>query len=176
MATEKLNANGVASAGNWQVTLADIDEAIADADGFIALIEVDDDAMDLDVDDSVVVDGDTVTEIKIVVRSGTFGSVGNDQLLVDLLIGGVSQGQQSTGNLTDVEVNYTLTNAGWDVDRSASDMDGLQVRLTSKTTGMPHDPAITFDCLDVDVVYTEGGGGDPDILFQRKRTNILLRM
>ncbi|KKM01564.1 hypothetical protein LCGC14_1793200, partial [marine sediment metagenome] len=62
----------------------------------------------------------------------------------------------NSADLTTSFANQTLNVAGWNVDRSASEMDGAQVRVQSRTTGMPHTPDIQFDCGDVDVVYTLG--------------------
>jgi len=176
MTVETLNANIINAQGSWLGEIADIAEAIADADGFTIFTIVDNDTVDLGLDDSVVEDADTVNTVTIKVHARSI-SGGKDQLAVDLLIGGVVQGtQQNTGNLTGSFVTYTLTDAGWDSDWTAAELDGMEARFTAETTGMPHTPDTDIDCIDVDIDYTAAGGGDPDILFQRKRTNILLRM
>jgi len=158
MATEKLNANAIQSQGSWTGVITDVDEAISGADGNSMDTVVDDDPLDLDTTDSSVVDADTVTGITIVIRAKKVGS-NNDSIQVDLLIGGTGQGTVNGANLTTSFANQTYNNAAWDVDRSAADMDGLEVRVQSRTTGMPHSPDIQFDCLDVDVVFTLAGGG-----------------
>ncbi len=174
MATEKLNFNAIQSQGSWTGVITDIDEAISGADGSSMDSVVDADPLDLDCTDSAVADADTVTNITIVVRAKKIGS-NNDGLAVSLLIGGVSQGTVNTNLLTTSFTNETVNDAAWNVDRSAAEMDGLEVRCQTRTTGMPHSPDIQLDCGDVDVIFTEAGGAEPEVLFAKKHENILLR-
>lgn len=157
MATETLNANGVASAGSWTVTITDIDEAIADADGNSASTTTDDDVLDLDLDASAVKDDDTVTAIALVARLKRTGTDGTDLVLIELLINGSPVEGANSLALTESFLNYTITGGALGNDRSASDMDGAQIRLTSVTQGMPHSPNIQVDCVDVIVTYDLGG-------------------
>ena len=154
MATETLNLNVINANTDWTGVLTDVDEAISAADGNSMDPIVDDAVIDFGVTDSSVVDANTVTRIDIVVRGKKIGSNG-DRIKADLLIGGVAQGSSSnTGNLSTSFVDYTLNDVGWNVDRSASDMDGLEVRLTVEATGMPHTPDVQMNCVDVNVIFS----------------------
>lgn len=161
MTVETLNANGIASAGSWSGVIGDIDEPIASADAAVVSTTTDDDPIDLDLVNSAIEDGDTVNSVTIKVHCKRTAGDGVDQLLVDLLIGGTPQGtQQNTGALTASMATYILVDAvGWDTDWTAAQLDGMQARFTSATSGKPHSPAIQIDCIDVDVDYTEATSG-----------------
>lgn len=162
MATETLNPNAIQSQGSWTGVITDIDEAISGADGSTMDSVVDADPLDLDCTDSAVEDADTVTGITITARAKKIGS-NNDSLAVTLLIGGVGQGTVNGANLGTSFTNEAFNDAGWDVDRSAADMDGLEIRIQTRTTGMPHSPDIQFDCADVDVAFDLPAAGANDI-------------
>ena len=115
-------------------------------------------ALNLDLTDGVITDGDTVTQVDIYIRAQNNGGASNDQIDVDLLIGGTPQGTQfNTGTLSNGSwTTYTANGAtqGWTTDWSASQMDGMQVRLTSAQIGMPEATAIEVSEVEVYITYT----------------------
>lgn len=168
MSEETLVPNGDDS--GWPTgTFADLDEGIASADGLVMSTDADGegDVLNLDFTDSGVVDGDTVTNIDIVVRAKiASGPTTSDTLHVDLLFGGVPVGtQQATGTLTDSFQNFTLNDGGvWNGDRTAAEMDGLQVRLTPAQAGMPVTLQWDVDVVDVVITFTPASVGSPVIM------------
>jgi hypothetical protein len=168
MATETLNVSGVATKNGWTGTDADVFEALSGADGNLLINRQNEgDALLLNIDDSAVVDGDTVTSITINMRCAR-GSNANDSVTAQLYIGGVAQGvaqdfDSQGGALADTTLSNSgaLTHTAWDVDRTAAEMDGMQVELVPTQGGMPGTVVIDFDCLDVVVTYTEAPTADP---------------
>lgn len=172
MATETLNVSGVATKGGWTGTDADVFEALASADGNILNnAQNEGDGLLLDIDDSVVIDGDTVTNISINIRCAR-GANANDSVTAQLYIGGspIGVAQDFTaqgGTLADTtlsnsgNLNDATGGTGWNEDRTAAEMDGMQVELVPTQGGMPAVVDIDFDCLDVVVTYTPAavGGG-----------------
>lgn len=163
MATETLNVSAVSAKANWTGTDADIFEAIASADDTgLNNAANEGDVLDLDLSDSVVVDGDTVTNISFVLRAQA-PTNSNDGLTVQLLIGGVAQGVPvSFGTVpTSWGNSGTLNDAGWNVDRTAAEMDGAQARIVTTQGGMPGVVDLDFDCLDCIVTFTPASAGGP---------------
>lgn len=165
---ETLNVSGVATKGGWTGTDGDVFEAIAAADGNLLINRQNEgDGLLLDIDDSEVVDGDTVTNISINIRCAR-GANSNDSVTAQLFIGGspigVAQDFASQGGTL---ANGTLSNSGnlndptagtgWNEDRTEAEMDGMQVELVPTQGGMPDTVIIDFDCLDVIVTFTSGG-------------------
>jgi hypothetical protein len=104
---------------------------------------------------SAIVDADTVTQVRIFVRATLNASDPDNNILVDLIIGGTAQGtQQETGHLTGSFVTYTMAHAGWDSDWTASQLAGMQVRLTSEQGGMPAAYDVDVSEVEVEVTYT----------------------
>lgn len=161
MAVETLNINAVSSKANWTGTDADIFEAIAAADNTgLNNAAVEEDVLDLDLSDSVVEDGDTVTNISFVLRAQA-PTNSSDGLTVQLLIGGVAQGiPVDFGTIPSTWGNSGLLNdVGWNVDRTAAEMDGAQARIVTTQMGMPGVVDLDFDCLDCIVTFTPAGVG-----------------
>jgi hypothetical protein len=156
VANEKLNFNTYDS-GWTSGAIGDVDEAVASADGAVISTTIKNDTALMGLTASVVEDADTVTAIDIVVRARTTGS-GVDSLGVELLIGGVVQGVRQDILLTASFQNLTFSDANWDTDRTAAEMDGAEVRLHARQGGMPVDAGHEVDCGDIDVVFTEAGG------------------
>ena len=159
MATEKLNFDTYDS--GWETgAIADVDEAISGADGAAIGTATKNQVALMGLSASAVVDADTVTGITVVVRARTTGSA-NDALGVELLIGGVVQGaRQDSVSLTASFVNYTFNDVAWDADRTEAEMDGMQIRLHSRQSGMPGATGHEVDCADVDVAFDPPGGGE----------------
>ena len=173
MAEETLNVSSVATKNGWTGTDADVFEALASADGNLLINRQNEgDALLLNIDDSVVVDGDTVTNISINIRCAR-GANDSDGVTAQLFIGGSpigvaqdfeSQGgtlangtQSNSGNLND-----PTAGTGWNEDRTAAEMNGMQVELVPTQGGMPGTVIIDFDCLDVVVTFTPASvGGNP---------------
>ncbi len=160
-------------------TFADINEDFGSPDAAVMRTtdaELDD-ILILDFGASVVEDADTVTEILIDVRALCSGSGGKDDYSIDLLIGGVAQGAGIThSGVGQSFVTLASTLAAWDVDRSASDMDGLQVRITSQQRAMASAGNWDVDTVRVVVTFTPGAAPVVFLPFYPKRPNVLLRM
>ena len=147
-------------------TFADIDNTIASPSGTFMSATTDPDVLIIDVGDSEVVDGDTVTNITINMWANVIGTGGKDDLTVDLLIGGVAQGTAVThSSVGSTLSNLSSNDVGWNVDRSAADMDGLQVRITTGQRGMGAAATYQIDELEVIVTFTGGGGGPDPAVF-----------
>lgn len=142
--------------GGW----ADVDDTLGDSgqDSDFVAETTKGTTMLFDLTPSAVVDADTVNTITIKLRARTGGS-GTDILGVELLIGGVSQGLTDTAALTGSFAQYDVTNAGWDADWTAAQMDGAQVRVTADQTGMPAATGHEVSVINVEVDFTEAGGG-----------------
>jgi hypothetical protein len=161
MAVETLNVNAVSAKANWSGTDADIFEDIAGADNTgLNNAAVEGDVLDLDLDNSIVVEGDTVTNISFVLRAQA-PTNSSDGLTVQLLIGGVAQGiPVAFGTVPSTWGNSGLLNdVGWNVDRTAAEMDGAQARIVTTQAGMPGVVDLDFDCLDCIVTFTPAAAG-----------------
>ena len=162
MATEKLNITGW-DAGWVTGSVANVDEAIADADAALISDGNEGAVVILDVTDSVVEDADTVTAVDVVVRirEGA-GSNGNNRIGVELLIGGTPQGARvDSANMTTSFANVSFSSVSWDADWTAAQMDGMQIQLTAVQQGKAESAVWEVDCLDVDIVYTPAPVGPP---------------
>lgn len=158
MTIETLLPNGDDS--GWPTgSFLDIDEGIASADGSIMATTTTDDVLDVDLDDSAIADADTVNSVTIKIHGRTNGA-GTDMFMVDLLIGGVPQGVQQTGsNLGGSMATESFNDTGWNIDWTAAQLDGMQVRVTASQTAMPATVGHEIDAIDVDVDYTVAAGG-----------------
>lgn len=162
MATETLNINTInetwAGASGFNT---DIDEAIADADGSLYGPGPEADAADFGLSASAVEDADAVTNVSITVRLKKGGTAGTETCDVNFLIDAVDKGTVNTGALTTSFANYgPLNTAGWNVDWTAAEMDGAEVRLTPRQSGMPGSNAVDLDCCDVVVTYSPPSADD----------------
>lgn len=179
MATEKLLPNG--DDGGWTGggAFGDIDEGIASADAAVLAAGADNEDVEIDLDPSGVEDADTVTEITVTIRARTT-SAQADRLLVDLLIGGTPQGTQQVGAALGAGfASETFTDVGWDVDRTAAEMDGAQWRIRADQTGMPGAVGHEIDAMDTDIAYDPPPADEPFIEFHsqvRAQQNPLLRI
>ena len=157
MATEYLVPNG--NDGGWDVsTHTNIDNGILggtpDDGAEVNELTTENAALLLDLADSAITDADTVTQVEIRVRARSAGA-GNDRVGVELFIGGTGQGATNSGSLTASFVTYVITNAAWDVDWTAAQLDGAQVQLTSVQSGMPATVGHRVSEVEVDITYTE---------------------
>jgi len=141
--------------GDW----TDIEESIASADGATMETNIDDDVVVIDLDDSAIVDGDTVNTVTIKIRAKDTGAGGKNQLDVDIDVGGGGLGSIKGGNMTNSFATYTFTNAAWDLDHTASQMDAMQLIIRADQTGMAESADWIIDAIDVDIDYTLAGGG-----------------
>lgn len=154
MSTETLVPN--ADDSGWPTgAFSDIDEDFATPDGAVMRTtdaELDD-ILILDFGDSSVVDADTVTNITVDLRALCSGTGGKDDYQVEVLIGGSPIGtavlHTSVGQSF---VTLSSNDTGWNADRTAAEMDGLQVRITSQQRAMA--AAGNWDIDTVRVVVT----------------------
>ncbi len=159
-------------------TFADINEDFGSPDA--AIMQTTDaelsDILILDVGASAVEDADTVDNITIDIRALCSGTGGKDDYVVELLIGGVGQGTVTHQDVGQSFGTLSSNLAGWNVDRSASDMDGAQIRITSNQRGMAAAGNWQVDTVRMVVTYTPAAGGPAFPPFFRRITNTLLRM
>lgn len=160
MATEFLLPNG--NDGGWDVSdHTNINNGIDSGtpnDSTLVSETTEGIVLDLDLDDSAITDADTVTEVEVRIRARNNGGGGSDRCLIDWMIGGVAQGTQfDTGNLTTGFLTYVAVGSvrGWDVDWTAAQLDGAQVRLTSSQAGKSVALALEVSEVEVEVTYTE---------------------
>lgn len=152
MATEKLLPN--AKTG-WTGPVTNIDEGVASADGLICSV-TNTTSMRVDFFPSAVADGDTVTAVRPKVRARSTTVGGTDNINVDLYIGGVKKGTTQTTALTASFVDLSFNNAGWDVDWTAAEMDGIQLDIFINHTGEAQPIASEVDAIDLDITFTLG--------------------
>ena len=136
-----------------------IDESIASADGLTYATNVDNDTTVVDLDAAGLLDADTINSVTVKIRARDNGAGGNNNLEVDLLIGGVGQGAVLMGvNLTATFTTYTFTDAAWDIDWTSAQLDGMQLSIRSNQTGKGQGADWIIDAIDVDVDYTASAG------------------
>lgn len=160
MATETLLPNGDA-ANNWDAgTFADVNQGVDTPDDGLTMSDASNEGelVTFNMDDSAIGDADTVTNVTIRTRA-LRGSNSGDSLGLDLLIGGSVQGSQVNRALTTGFDDVDSNDAGWNSDWSASQLDGLQARMTTLQTGMPGVVDITVSELEVVITYTPESTG-----------------
>lgn len=170
MATEILNINGWDS--GWPTgSVANVDEAIAGADGALISTTTENDTVLLDLTSTVIADADTVNAVDITVRCREgAGSAGNNDIGVEFLIGGSVQGsQRDTAQLTTSFQNLSVSDVAWDSDWTAAQLNGAQVRLDAKQSGMPSSATWEVDCIDVVIDYTPAAGHGRLLSSERNR-------
>jgi len=141
--------------GDW----TDIDESIASADGNNLETSIDDDVVVIDLDDSAIVDGDTVNTVTVKIRAKDTGSGGKNQIEVDVDVGGGGLGAIKSASLSNSYATFTFTNALWDLDHTAAQMDAMQLIIRADQTGMGTAADWQIDAIDVEIDYTPAGGG-----------------
>ncbi len=165
MAEDRLFPNG--DDGGWNTGgFGDIDETLAlfsdsdfIADGTPGTPVAEGGVVVLDLTSTIVVDADTVTRIDVIFRARDGNASALNSISVDLLIGGVPQGSAVSQNTDASFTEYTANDTGWNVDRSASDLNGMQIRLTTTQTGMPTDDNWDVSVMDVVITYTPSAAG-----------------
>ena len=136
---EKLYPNGDDS--GWTTgSYADINEGTDspnDGDMISTAANGEGEVINIDLTDSAITDSDTVTNVTIKVRSKESLPIGH--VAVDLLIGGVVQGAQQDCGSQVAFATDILNDTGWNVDWTAAQLAGMQVRLTSVQSGEAKD-------------------------------------
>ena len=154
MALDTLLPNGDDS--GWPTgAFTDIDEGIASADAAVMSTTIDDDVLIVDLTATTITDADTVNSVTVKIHGRSTGSGGKDTFTVDFQIGGVDQGgPQVTADLTGSHATYTLTDAAWDSDWTAAQLNGATLKIQATQTGKPTAATWEIDAIDVDVDYT----------------------
>ena len=141
-------------------TFANLVEGVPGDEVAIMSTTTNPDVLILDLSASEVVDGDTVTNITINMWAQVTGVGGKDDLIVDLLIGGVAQGTAVTHTSVGTSYSTLIANdTGWNVDRTGAEMDGAQVRITTAQRGKGEAATYEVDSVDVVVTFTGGASG-----------------
>jgi len=160
MATEKLNPNGYDN--GWPLGfLANVDEPVASADGQLVASFIESEVVVFDFPAVADIDDDDiVSSIAVTLRcrytEGDEGASSFGGITAEILIGGISQGSDSTGNLSSGFQNKVLGNVGWNSDWTQAQLDSLQLRLTTVvTSGTAVFPGWLMDCVDVDITYVD---------------------
>ena len=157
--------------GDW----TNIDESIAAADAATLETNIDDDVVVIDIGDFAITDADTVTGVQIDIRAKDTGAGGKNSLSVNLDVGGGGLGAVTGANMTNTYATFTFTNALWDLDHSAAELDAMQLIIRANQTGMATAADWQIDAIDVIVTFTPAAGGPEQVLIKRFN-NILLRM
>ena len=159
MALDTLLPNGDDS--GWPTgAFTDIDEGIASADAAVMSTTIDDDVLIVDLTATTITDADTVNSVTVKIHGRSTGSGGKDTFTVDFQIGGVDQGgPQVTGDLTGSHATYTLTDAAWDSDWTAAQLNGATLKIQATQTGKATAATWEIDAIDVDVDYTPAAAG-----------------
>ncbi len=132
----------------------DIDEVIGSPDTAYYSGGVDGDVAVFGFAASEVEDGDIVTNITFNMIYRDDGTAGTLTVDVDLLIGGAAQGTTQTITVSGSDVTYSgINHAGWNVDRTAAEMDGAQLRLTPRQAGMPGVNAAFLETANMVVAF-----------------------
>jgi hypothetical protein len=141
-------------------TYADIDEGI-DTPNYSDFITVFEDGFVVRfvMANPGLVDGDTITAVKVKVRAKDNDS--SNRINFRVYIGGVSKGESQINTTTTI-TDYTVTNAGWDLDWTAAQLNGMEVWVESAGSGATGDYWIY--ALDVEITYTAAGGGASNIV------------
>lgn len=135
----------------------DIDEVIGSPDTAYYGAGAEADAADFGFGVSEVIDGDTVTNITFNMIYRDDGTAGTLTVDVDLLIGGVVQGTTQTITVSGSDATYSnINHSGWNVDRTAAEMDGAELRLTPRQAGMPGTNAGFLETANMVVTFTPG--------------------
>ena len=146
------------SVNNWDAgTFADVNQGVDTPNDGLTMSDTSNEGeiVTFDMDDSALADGDTITNVTIRTRAQR-GSNNGDSLGLDLLIGGSVQGSQVNRTLTTGLDDVNSNDVGWNVDWTAAQLDSLQVRLTTRQTGMPGVVDITVSEVEVLITYTAG--------------------
>ncbi len=161
MAVDKLLPNGDDS--GWPTgAFTDIDEGIASADAAVMSTTIDDDVLIVDLTATTITDADTVNSVTVKIHGRSTGSGGKVTFTVDFQIGCVDQGgPQVTADLTGSHATYTLTDAAWDSDWTAAQLNGATLKIQATQTGKPTAATWEVDAIDVEVDYTVPPSGHP---------------
>lgn len=176
MAIETLFLDGTFSGTGWTGNGTDIDEGISAADGAEISSDADGegDVVTLDFANVVdIVDADTVTRIDVTIRGRVTTDGGDEDFQCDFHINSILQGAtQTTGLLTASQANHTLNDAAWNVDRSVSDLNSMQLLVNPNQVGMPTANTWHIDTGEAVITYTPDAGGGASILRPRLQTPI----
>ena len=154
--TRQINAINATWAGASGAA-TDIDEAIGSPDTAYYGAGAEADAADFGFTASEVVDGDTVTNISFNMIYRDDGSAGTLLVDVDLLIGGTVVGTAVQLTVSGSDATYSdINDTGWNVDRTAAEMDGAELRLTPQQSGMPGTNAGFLETANMVVTFSSG--------------------
>ena len=160
MATETLFPNGTVSNAWDSGDHTDVDEGVStpnDSD-FIAIAGLDKEGfiIEFNLQDSAIEDADTVNTIIVNVRGQNNGGAGGDHLQINLRIGGTLRGATNTSLLSEsgfANING-ISNANWDADWTASELDGMQLSIASRQGGKAQALATEVSEAEVVIDYT----------------------
>ena len=159
MAIETLVPNGDDAAwdsGGWD----DINEGVPGDDDTTKVVETTKSiTMIFDLVNSALEDADTINSVTIDARLRCDLASGDSVFRFDLLIGGTPQGFTDQVPTSSWATYTGITNAAWDSDWTAAELDGMQISITSRQTGMPTADLWEVTALDVVIDYTAAAGG-----------------
>jgi len=137
----------------------DVDEGIATPDGNVIDTTIDDDFVDFGFPATTIVDADTVNGIDIKIRAKRTGSGTLDTITITLVIAGGPKAAVISGVLGDAFATFTFSDATWDDDWTAAELDGAEIRVRSTQTGMPTAATWEIDAIDNETDFTAADGG-----------------
>ena len=136
--------------GDWP----NIDESIASADGLTLETSIDDDVVIIDLDNSVITDGNIVNTVIVKIRAKDTGAGGLNSLAVDVNVGGGGLGEIVGSVLNNGYATYTFINALWNLNHTAAQIDAMQLIIRANQTGSIVATNWIIDAIDVDINYT----------------------
>ena len=162
MAQVTIFADGIASQTGWATgAITDVDEGISAADGSLMSTDSDGEGeiITYDFASPGLVDADTITRMDVIIRHGTGGASTDSVLSCNI----DSLGNASTPNRTSL-TNDTLNNVGWNVDRTAAQLDAMTVLVTAVQSGMPTNEQWDIDAIEILITYTPAPAAVPRLL------------
>ncbi len=159
MAIETLVPNGDDAgwaSGGWD----DINEGVPGDDDTTKVTETaKTQTIIFDLVNSALEDGDTINSVTIDARLRCDLASADSVFRFDLLIGGTPQGLTDQVPTSSWATYTGITNAAWDVDWTAAQLDGMQVSVISRQTGMPTTDLWEITALDIVIDYTPAATG-----------------
>ncbi len=162
MADVTILPDGITKNSGWATNgLTEIDEGIAAADGSLMSTTTDGEGeqFTLDFASPGLTDADTITQMDVIIRHQSGGA--STASILRCNIDGLAD--VNTPNRTSL-TNDTLNNSAWNVDRTAAQLDALQVVVTAVQGGMPTAEQFDVDAIEVLITYTPAAAGGGRLL------------
>lgn len=114
-----------------------------------------------DLESTAVVDADTVTAVAVRIRARVAGA-GTNAIDITLNIGGTNATTRQALTNGAGFAGFIVTNATWDADWTAAQLNAATVEIQSIQSGMPESATWDVSVVDVRVTYTPAPTGLPE--------------